>query len=221
MTITRYNYFETKHGNQIYKAMLLKDREKALILMKAGFIQALENYFAEIPKGIFNEHGFCDGFNQGLVSASSNESGWSLYDTVNCEYFTGVLEEVTIDLMANELEAAYNEMQHKYLLDEAKTRFLEYLSNVPGITSSALKAVPGDSEFDAYLIEYCGFTCEEALDPKSQNYVLEKLVKLFQDKANVDRDDYGAWMETVKDFIESAHEINEFMIYASMTENLN
>lgn len=86
-----------------------------------------------------------------------------------------------IELTNEEMQAAYAEVNHQYELEFVRDMFLERFGEKDGEVS-----IPCFS--DAY-----GFSPEDAVDPNSEHYLLERLLKCYKERESSHVADYVVW----------------------------
>ena len=97
-------------------------------------------------------------------------------------------------LTSEQRESIYREVQHEYLLEDAKCS----LYNMAGFIETDEDS-DDNKEAKSWFRKQYGFTLEQAVNPRSKRYVLERAVELYEKYQNVENCELGTWECAVSD----------------------
>ncbi len=92
------------------------------------------------------------------------------------------------ELTDEELEQAFRERDHQYMLEDAERQLEEYLSD--------------DADDDAYMRETYLATFDELTSPESKSYSLDYLVERFSDEQDCNVAENVVWQNVIRDALE-------------------
>lgn len=95
---------------------------------------------------------------------------------------------VEYELTSGELEQAYRERKHYYLLCDAECQFIDYCR---------MTFYGNADRFTAIF----GFTPEDVYDENSQHYLLEKFVAAFENHHDCECDENSMWQEVIRNVL--------------------
>ena len=108
-------------------------------------------------------------------------------------------------LTAEELEQAYRERQHIYLLSDAADQLEEFVR------------VHFDEDEDVFA-DAIGFTVEDACNEDSKHYLLEKIVAAAQNTGDCNRAENDIWQDAVKDVLFSTSVNVRYLVFVDAEE---
>lgn len=131
------------------------------------------------------------------IAVLSGEQSIPLSDILD-KYVANALDEVEITITEDEMYEAYQAQQEQSRLQDALDHFDEF---VFGDGPEALEETKVEQKKRRFQEQY-GFSYDEAVDPKSEHYVLEEAARRFRNKHNCWIDENSQWKAVIKYLLE-------------------
>lgn len=127
------------------------------------------------------------------IAVLSGERAFPLSDILD-KYVAKALDEVEITLSDDEVYEVYQAQQERFRLQDARDHFDEL---VFGTDPEALEEEDVHQEKQRFQAQY-GFNYDEAVDPESQHFVLERAIQRFQARFNCENDENAQWEAAIQ-----------------------
>lgn len=131
------------------------------------------------------------------IAVLSGEQSIPLSDILD-KYVANALDEVEITLTEDEMYEAYQAQQEQSRLQDALDHFDEF---VFGDGPGALEETKVEQKKRRFQEQY-GFSYDEAVDPKSEHYVLEEAARRFRNKYDCWIDENSQWKAVIEYLLE-------------------
>lgn len=131
------------------------------------------------------------------IAVLSGEQSIPLSDILD-KYVANALDEVEITLTEDEMYEAYQAQQEQSRLQDALDHFDEF---VFGDGPEALEETKVEQKKRRFQERY-GFSYDEAVDPKSEHYVLGEAARRFRNKYDCEIDENTQWEVVIEDLLE-------------------
>lgn len=131
------------------------------------------------------------------IAVLSGEQSIPLSDILD-KYVANALDEVEITLSDDEMYEVYQAQQERFRLRDAQDHFDEF---VFGADPEALDEARVEQEKQRFQERY-GFSYDEAVDPKSEHYVLEEAARRFRNKYDCEIDENTQWEAVIEYLLE-------------------
>ena len=131
------------------------------------------------------------------IAVLSGEKSIPLSDILD-KYVANALAEVEITLTEDEMYEVYQAQQEQSRLQDAREHFDEV---VFGTDPDALEEENVDQEKQRFMEQY-GFSYDEAIDPKSEHYVLGEAARRFRNKYDCELDENSQWTAVIEYLLE-------------------
>lgn len=131
------------------------------------------------------------------IAVLSGEQSIPLSDILD-KYVANALDEVEITLTEDEMYEAYQAQQEQSRLQDALDHFDEF---VFGDGPEALEETKVEQKKRRFQEQY-GFSYDEAVDPKSEHYVLEEAARRFRNKYDCWIDENSQWKAVIEYLLE-------------------
>lgn len=131
------------------------------------------------------------------IAVLSGEQSIPLSDILD-KYVANALDEVEITLTEDEMYEAYQAQQEQSRLQNALDHFDEF---VFGDGPEALEETKVEQKKRRFQEQY-GFSYDEAVDPKSEHYVLEEAARRFRNKYDCEIDENSQWKAVIEYLLE-------------------
>lgn len=131
------------------------------------------------------------------IAVLSGEQSIPLSDILD-KYVANALDEVEITLTEDEMYEAYQAQQEQFRLQDALDHFDEF---VFGDGPEALEETKVEQKKRRFQEQY-GFSYDEAVDPKSEHYVLEEAARRFRNKYDCEIDENSQWKAVIEYLLE-------------------
>lgn len=131
------------------------------------------------------------------IAVLSGEQSIPLSDILD-KYVANALDEVEITLSDDEMYEVYQAQQERFRLRDAQDHFDEF---VFGADPEALDEARVEQEKQRFQERY-GFSYDEAVDPKSEHYVLGEAARRFRNKYDCEIDENTQWEVVIEDLLE-------------------
>ena len=131
------------------------------------------------------------------IAVLSGEQSIQLSDILD-KYVANALDEVEITLTEDEMYEAYQAQQEQSRLQDALDHFDEF---VFGDGPEALEETKVEQKKRRFQEQY-GFSYDEAVDPKSEHYVLEEAARRFRNKYDCWIDENSQWKAVIEYLLE-------------------
>ena len=114
------------------------------------------------------------------------------------QYLANGFDEVEITLTDEEVYEVYQAQQEQSRLQDALDHFDEF---VFGDGPEALEETKVEQKKRRFQEQY-GFSYDEAVDPKSEHYVLEEAARRFRNKYDCEIDENSQWKAVIEYLLE-------------------
>ena len=131
------------------------------------------------------------------IAVLSGEQSIPLSDILD-KYVANALDEVEIILTEDEMYEAYQAQQEQSRLQDALDHFDEF---VLGDGPEALEETKVEQKKRRFQEQY-GFSYDEAVDPKSEHYVLEEAARQFRNNHDCWIDENSQWKAVIEYLLE-------------------
>ena len=131
------------------------------------------------------------------IAVLSGEQSIPLSDILD-KYVANALDEVEITLSDDEMYEVYQAQQERFRLRDAQDHFDEF---VFGADPEALDEARVEQEKQRFQERY-GFSYDEAVDPKSEHYVLGEAARRFRNKYDCEIDENTQWKIAIEYLLE-------------------
>ena len=131
------------------------------------------------------------------IAVLSGEQSIPLSDILD-KYVANALDEVEITLTEDEMYEAYQAQQEQSRLQDALDHFDEF---VFGDGPEALEETKFEQKKRRFQ-ELYGFSYDEAVDPKSEHYVLKEAARRFRNKYDCWIDENSQWKAVIEYLLE-------------------
>lgn len=131
------------------------------------------------------------------ITVLSGEQSIPLSDILD-KYVANALDEVEITITEDEMYEAYQAQQEQFRLEDAREHFDKV---VFGADPEALEETKVEQKKRRFQEQY-GFSYDEAVDPKSEHYVLEEAARRFRNKYDCWIDENSQWKAVIEYLLE-------------------
>lgn len=210
MKINRFIYVEQNENYELAIVKPFSHHEMALEYAKVRLQEILLKLEIKIPAKYIDEDGFIDYMPAGVKEeVTSCEYGWTVYDGV-LDTYRGMIEPLDIELAPEEIEVTYRKQQKKYQVEDAERQLTEYLLYTCCDTFYATDPEGEDEAINEYLHEHCGeITIDDLVNPESEQYVLDQMVQMFEDRFDCNLDENSIWTNIASDVINNLKKEDE------------
>ena len=131
------------------------------------------------------------------IAVLSGEKSIPLSDLL-AQYLANGFDEVEITLTDEEVYEVYQAQQEQFRLQDILDHFDEF---VFGDGPEALEETKVEQKKRRFQEQY-GFSYDEAVDPKSEHYVLEEAARRFRNKYDCEIDENSQWKAVIEYLLE-------------------
>lgn len=131
------------------------------------------------------------------IAVLSGEKSIPLSDLL-AQYLANGFDEVEITLTDEEVYEVYQAQQEQFRLQDTLDHFDEF---VFGDGPEALEETKVEQKKRRFQEQY-GFSYDEAVDPKSEHYVLEEAARRFRNKYDCWIDENSQWKAVIEYLLE-------------------
>ena len=131
------------------------------------------------------------------IAVLSGEKSIPLSDLL-AQYLANGFDEVEITLTDEEVYEVYQAQQEQFRLHDTLDHFDEF---VFGDGPEALEETKVEQKKRRFQEQY-GFSYDEAVDPKSEHYVLEEAARRFRNKYDCEIDENSQWKAVIEYLLE-------------------
>ena len=131
------------------------------------------------------------------IAVLSGEKSIPLSDLL-AQYLANGFDEVEITLTDEEVYEVYQAQQEQFRLQGTLDHFDEF---VFGDGPEALEETKVEQKKRRFQEQY-GFSYDEAVDPKSEHYVLEEAARRFRNKYDCEIDENSLWKAVIEYLLE-------------------
>lgn len=114
---------------------------------------------------------------------------------------TGVIREMTVHFTSTELELAFREREHQYLLMDAEDAFYKHVGYDPDAKEDSYKATVNNAVCQIFEDRY-GFSLSEAINDSSEFFLLDRFTKRFEKHKDANLASNDVWPEAIREVLE-------------------